>query len=58
MKQLSVLVFPGGTEIGLEIWRSLKDCKEIRLYSAGSEVSNHAPYVFARHFNLPSVQLR
>ena len=55
MKQLNVLVFPGGTEIGLEIWRSLKDCKDIRLYSAGSEVSNHAPFAFARHFNLPSV---
>ena len=52
---MNVLVFPGGTEIGLEIWRSLKGCKDIRLCSAGSEISNHAPFAFARHFNLPSV---
>ena len=55
MKKINILVFPGGTEIGLEIWRSLKDCKDIRLYSAASDVSNHAPYVFARHFIVPSV---
>jgi hypothetical protein len=52
---LNVLVLPGGTEIGLEIWRALKDCKEIRLYTAANDVANHAPYVFARHFFVPSV---
>jgi carbamoyl-phosphate synthase large subunit len=31
----TVLVYPGGTEIGLEIARSLKWCKEIRVISAG-----------------------
>ncbi len=55
MKQFRVLVLPGGTEIGLEIYRSLSLCKEIRLYSAGSKASNHAPYVFERHFILPSI---
>lgn len=55
MRQFRVLVFPGGTEIGLEIHRSLSLCKEVRLYSAGSDISNHAPYVFARHFILPSI---
>jgi hypothetical protein len=50
-----VLVLPGGTEIALEIWKSLKDCKDIRLYSAGADVSNHAPYVFAQHFIVPNV---
>ena len=54
-KMYDVLVFPGGTEIGLEIQRALCQCKDIRLYSAGLDVSNHAPYVFARHFNVPSV---
>jgi len=48
-------VFPGGTEIGLEIWKSLKGCKDIVLYSAGSDVSNHAPYVFKNHFIVPDV---
>ncbi len=52
---LHVLVFPGGTEIGLEIQRALCDRRDIRLFSAGLDVPNHAPYVFARHFLVPSV---
>lgn len=55
MKRYNVLIFPGGTEIGLEIQRALSQCKEIYLYSAGALVSNHAPFVFARHFSVPSV---
>jgi len=58
MKRLRVLVFPGGTEIGLEIHRSLSLCKEIQLFSAGLDVSNHAPFVFERHFVLPSIHER
>jgi len=54
-KMYNVLVFPGGTEIGLEIHRALCHCKDVCLYSAGLDVSNHAPYVFARHFLVPSV---
>ena len=54
-KVLNILVFPGGTEIGLEIFKSLRYCKEVRLFSAGSDVSNHAPYVFARHYIVPSI---
>ena len=55
MKIYNILVFPGGTEVGLEIHRALCQCKDIRLYSAGLDVSNHAPYVFARHFIIPSI---
>lgn len=55
MKVLNVLVFPGGTEIGLEIRSALCQCKEVRLFSAGAAVSNHAPYVYARHFSVPDV---
>jgi len=51
----NVLIFPGGTEIGLEIWNSLKECKEINLFSAGSLLSNHAPYVFNNHYVIPDV---
>ncbi|GFO64369.1 ATP-grasp domain-containing protein [Geomonas paludis] len=54
-KPFHILVFPGGTEIGLEIQKALAPCKEVRLFSAGSDVSNHAPFVFARHFVLPSI---
>jgi len=50
-----VLIFPGGTEIGLEIRQSLAWCKEVMLFSAGAPVSSHAPFVFSRHFSLPMV---
>lgn len=45
-KKWNVLVFPGGTEVGLEIHRSLRYCKEVQLFSASSGVSNHAPFVY------------
>jgi carbamoyl-phosphate synthase large subunit len=54
-RTLSVLVFPGGSEIGLEINRALRDCKEVQLFSAGTDAPNHAPYVFERHFTIPSI---
>lgn len=50
-----VLVFPGATEIAMELRQSLAWCKEVALFSAGSQVSNHAPFVFARHFIIPEV---
>jgi len=50
-----ILVFPGGTEIGMEIWRALAWRKEVKLFSAGSNVSNHASYVFQNHFILPTI---
>ncbi len=49
------MIFPGGTENGLEIWRSLRFCKEITLFSASSDVPNHAPFVFSRHYVVPPV---
>lgn len=55
MNTQRVLVFPGGTEIGLEINQALRACKEISLLSAGMEGADHAPYVFDRHFILPHV---
>ncbi len=55
MKHFNVLVFPGGSEIGLEINRALRLCKEVTLFSAGMDISNHAPFVFSRHFIVPSV---
>ena len=42
----NVLVFPGGMENGLEIYRSLKGCKEVTLFSASSNVANQAFYVY------------
>ncbi len=50
-----VLVFPGGTEIGLELRRSLADLKEIRLAGAGSEQDRHGPFAYRRWRTLPAV---
>jgi hypothetical protein len=52
---INVLVFPGGTEIGLEIQRSLSQYRHITLFSAGNNRSNHAPFIFARHLTVPSI---
>jgi hypothetical protein len=51
----NVLVFPGGSEIGLEIHKSLRFCKEVNLHSAAINNSNHAPYVYQRHHVIPSI---
>jgi hypothetical protein len=50
-----VLIFPGATEIAMELRQSLAWCKQVMLFSAGSAVSNHAPFAFARHFVIPEV---
>ncbi len=42
-KIYNVLVFPGGTEIGPETHKTLNQCKDIRLFSIGLSISNHAP---------------
>ncbi len=48
MKNINVLVFPCGTEIGLELWRALKDIRFIKLYGASSAM-DHGRYVFERY---------
>lgn len=45
----NVLVFPGGTENGLEINKSLRYSKEVRLFSVSSGVKNHAEYMYVNH---------
>lgn len=42
----NVLVFPGGMENGIEIYNSLKFCKEVTLFSASSPVPNQAFYLY------------
>jgi carbamoyl-phosphate synthase large subunit len=53
---LRVLVFPGDTEIGLEINSALRWSKDVQLFSAGLAISNHATYVFAQHTEIPSIR--
>lgn len=51
----NVLVFPAGTEIGLEIYRALQHCKEVRLFGAGQAVSNHGYFAYPAYHELPSI---
>lgn len=55
--QRTVLVYPGGTEIGLEIARSLKPCKEVRLVSAGMR-DTPADCFFSNHHEVEPVSAR
>lgn len=50
-----VLVFPAGTEIGLEIIEALRHCKEVELVGAGQDISNHGPFACERFHALPSI---
>lgn len=45
-KHWNVLVFPGGMENGIEIFNSLRYCKEISLFSASSNFPNQAFYLY------------
>lgn len=55
MTPRNVLIFPAGTEIGLEIHQALQHCKEVRLFGAGQDVSNHARFVYPRYHVVPSI---
>lgn len=55
MKKRNVLVFPAGTEIGLEIFHALCFCKEVRLFGAGQDISNHAKFIYPEYHALPSI---
>lgn len=50
-----MLVLPGGTEIGLEVRRSLADLKEIELAGAGALADRHGPFAYRRWATVPSV---
>ncbi len=50
-----VLVFPSGSEIGLELYRSLRFAKEVDLWGASS-VADHGRFAFHQHIDgLPFV---
>ncbi|MGH8488239.1 MAG: ATP-grasp domain-containing protein [Gammaproteobacteria bacterium] len=50
-----MLVFPAGTEIGLEILAALGHCRNITLFGAGEDVSNHARLAYPEYHIVPSV---
>ena len=55
MRRRNVLVMPAGTEIGQEIANALKSCKEVMLFGAGQDVSNHAAFTFPEYHPVRSV---
>ena len=56
MTNKNVLVFPCGSEIGLEILRSLQHEKFFNLFGASSEDSNHGKYLYKNYIdNIPFV---
>ncbi len=50
-----VLIFPGATELALEIRKSLMYCRHVELFSASSAVSSHAQFVFKNHSTVADV---
>ncbi len=54
-KVWNVLVFPGGTENGLEICKSLRFAKEVKLFSVSSVVKNHAEFMYKNHFVISDI---
>jgi len=50
MNRKCVLIFPCGSEVGLEIYRSLKNNRFIRLIG-GSSVEDHGQFVFPEYIN-------
>ena len=56
MKKIwNVLIFPGGTENGIEIYNSLSKCKNIRLFSVTSNVENQAFYIYKKNHVIPEI---
>lgn len=51
----NVLVFPAGTEIGLEIFNSLKYCKEVNVFAAGDDSLNHGRFVYPQYHIIPNI---
>lgn len=52
---MRVLIYPAGTEIGLEVFRALSPIRQIEVVAANDSENNHAQYCFAEHVVLPHV---
>lgn len=55
MRARNVLVFPAGTEVGLEIHNALRSCKDINVFGAGQPVSNPARFVFDEYHEVANI---
>jgi hypothetical protein len=50
----NILVYPCGSEIGLEIYRSLESVKDITIFGANT-VNDHGRFIFKNYFELSSI---
>jgi hypothetical protein len=50
----NILIYPAGTEIGLEINRALKFQKDFKVFGANS-IHDHSDYVFDKVYPLPDI---
>jgi len=50
-----VLIFPSGTEIGLEIYKSLKLLKEVEIFGASSVPFDHSDLLLKNKIHIPTV---
>ena len=53
-RPINVLVFPCGSEIGLEIHAALRHAKDIRLHGASS-VDDHGEFAYRRYRRIDAV---
>jgi len=51
----NVLIFPASTEIGLEIFNSLRYCKEVNIFGAGDDSSRHGRMIYPEYYLLPNI---
>ena len=49
MRRRNVLILPAGTEIGLEIYKALQFSKEVSIFGAGQDISNHAKFAYPNY---------
>ena len=54
-KSRNVLIFPAGTEIGLEIYNALKFCKGIQVFGAGEEIPSHARLIYDKYHPIRNI---
>lgn len=52
----NVLIFPAGTECGLEIFAALHSCRQVRLFAAGGGDGDHARLLYPEYHRIPHVE--
>jgi len=55
MKTRNILIFPAGTEIGLEINEAIRQCKEVNVFGGGIGAIGNTPFAYANFYPLPAI---